>query len=295
MVAAYRDEDVECGSGKDANDENFPVGSFLIRADLRPHIAKFYAFARAADDIADSGQLTPGDKLKRLNAYEDVLSGTATGLSKPEALRTSLLETKISLEHGINLLAAFKQDAQKQRYHSLEDLLAYCRLSANPVGRYLLDLHGESPELYPASDALCTSLQILNHFQDCGEDRKALDRAYIPLDWLREEGETLDALDRQVLSPGFRRVMDRLLDVCDRLNTDGEALEGKLESRRLAAESGVITRLAKRLSARLRAGDPLANRIALSKADFAAAAWGGAIAGLVRPYFRPRARKKVAV
>ena len=288
MTVKYRDQDIEMNSGKGAEDENFPVGSFLIRSDLRPYIADFYAFARAADDIADSGELDAEDKIRRLEAFEAVLTGQAEGLSKAEKLRKSLKDIGVPLKHGTDLLAAFKQDARKQRYASMEDLLGYCALSANPVGRFLLDLHGEDPALYPASDALCSSLQILNHLQDCGEDREALDRVYIPTDWLTEEGETLAVVDEAKLSPGFRKVMDRMLAVCDTLNQRAEALENRLQSRRLAAESGVILRLAKRLSVRLAKHDPLATRVALSKFDFARAGCAGLFAGLL-----PRVPRKV--
>ncbi len=283
MRPTYRDDEIEASSGKGSDDENFPVGSFLIRPPLRPHIATYYAFARAADDIADAGHLSPEEKKRRLDAYGAVLAGDADGLTRPEALRRSMAETNVPAEHGLDLLRAFKQDADMLRYRTLDDLLAYCRLSANPVGRYLLDLHGEDRTLWPASDALCTSLQILNHLQDCGEDRRELDRVYIPLDWLEGEGDTIEAVDRNRLSPAFRTVMDRMLDVCDDLNATAERLVSGLKSRRLAAESAVIVNLAKRLSARLRRGDPLAMRVALSKADFALAGVSGAWSGLIAP------------
>ncbi len=278
-MTSYRDAEIEASSGKGARDENFPVGSFLIRPPLRPHVAAYYAFARAADDIADAGHLAPEEKKRRLNAFEEVLLGQADGLTKPTALRRSLLQTGVSTDRGVDLLRAFRQDADLLRYRTLDELLGYCRLSADPVGRFLLDLHGEDPALYPASDALCTSLQILNHLQDCGDDRRTLDRVYIPLDWLDEEGDSLEAVDRAALSPAFRRVMDRLLDVCDALNATAAGLVGGLRSRRLAAESAVIINLARRLSARLRRGDPLATRVALSKGDFALAGVAGAWSG----------------
>lgn len=278
-MTTYRDADIEASSGKGAEDENFPVGSFLIRPPLRPHVAAYYAFARAADDIADAGHLEPEEKKRRLNAFEEVLLGRADGLTKPAALRRSLAETGVTADRGVDILRAFRQDADLLRYRTLDELLGYCRLSADPVGRFLLDLHGEDPALYPASDALCTSLQILNHLQDCGDDRRNLDRVYIPLDWLADEGDSLEAVDRNALSPAFRRVMDRLLDVCDDLNVKAAGLVGGLRSRRLAAESAVIINLARRLSARLRRGDPLATRVALSKGDFALSGIAGAWAG----------------
>ncbi|MEO0983155.1 MAG: squalene synthase HpnC [Pseudomonadota bacterium] len=283
MTVHYRDEEIEASSGKGSDDENFPVGSFLIRPPLRPHIATFYAFARAADDIVDAGHLSAEDKIRRLTAYEDVLLGRAEGLTRPTRLRESLVETKVTPDHAFHLLQAFKRDANCLRYRTMDDLMGYCRLSADPVGRYLLDLHGEDRALWPASDGLCSALQILNHLQDCGEDRRELDRVYIPLDWLEEEGDTIEAVDRDALSPAFRRVMDRMLGVCDDLTARAEGLVSGLKSRRLAAESAVILKLARRLTARLRKGDPLATRVALTKTDFAMAGVAGAWSGLVAP------------
>lgn len=269
---------VETPSGKGAADENFPVGSWLLPAALRPHVAVYYAFARAIDDIADNPALAPDDKVARLSAFEAALRDPAAdrpGLEKATRLRLSLAETGVSPLRGSDLIAAFKQDAVKQRYADWGDLLGYCRLSANPVGRYLLDLHGEDPAGYGASDALCTALQILNHLQDCQDDYHNLDRVYLPHDWLAAEGLDVTVLDEPASPPAFRRLLDRCLDGVDRLLEEAESLPGRLRSPRLAMESAVIVRLARRLAARLRAGDPLAGRVALSRADFALCGIGG--------------------
>ncbi|MEO1043748.1 MAG: squalene synthase HpnC [Pseudomonadota bacterium] len=284
MAEIYSDDAIEAGSGKGAGDENFPVGSFLIAPPLRPHVAAYYDFARAADDIGDHEGLSADEKLYRLDAFRQVLKGDATGLSKPEQLRAALLETDIPIERGADLLDAFGQDAVKSRYATLDELFGYCRLSANPVGQFLLDLHGEDRALFPASDALCTSLQILNHLQDCGDDLREINRSYLPQAWLNEEGAAVEDVLKEASTPGLRRVIDRLLDVCHELNGQAEELVSGLKSRRLAAESAVIVKLAKRLHDRLRAGDPLAERVALSKTDFLAA---GAV-GLWQSAFPPK-------
>ncbi|MEM6912687.1 MAG: squalene synthase HpnC [Pseudomonadota bacterium] len=284
MAEIYSDDAIEAGSGKGAGDENFPVGSFLIAPPLRPHVAAYYDFARAADDIGDHEELRAEEKLRRLDAFRQVLRGEATGLSKPEQLRAALLETAVPVERGTDLLDAFSQDAVKSRYASLDELIGYCRMSANPVGQFLLDLHGEDRALFPASDALCTSLQILNHLQDCGDDLREIDRNYLPQAWLDEEGAAVEDVLQDTASPGLRRVIDRLLDVCCELNGQAEELVSGLKSRRLAAESAVIVKLAKRLHDRLRVGDPLAERVALSKTDFIAA---GAV-GLWQSAFPPK-------
>ena len=274
----------ETPSGKGANDENFPVGSFLLPKRLRPHVATYYAFARAIDDIADNGDLASEEKIRRLTAFDDVLKGTVAatdGYEKAAALRASLLETDVSTKHGSDLVAAFVQDSQKNRYANWDELLGYCELSANPVGRYLLDLHGEDPKAYKYSDALCTVLQIVNHLQDCGDDKRELDRVYVLEDWLREEGGDVSDIDGQSMSPALRRVTDRMLDGCDVLMIDARQLPASLTSKSLAMESAVIVRLADRLIALLRKGDPLATRVALTKVDFASAGIRGAVSGFL--------------
>lgn len=278
-------EAVETPSGKGAGDENFPVGSFLLRRRLRPHVAKFYAFARAIDDIADNSALRADDKLRRLDAMEDALYGRLPGrpgLEKAHAIRESCIETGVPLDHCRDLIAAFKQDAIKLRYADWNELIGYCNLSAAPVGRYLLDLHGEARDAWPASDALCNALQVLNHLQDCKEDYRELDRVYLPQDWLSAERETIESLERSASSPGMRRVIDRCLDATDMLIVTARTLPHHLKSRGLAMESAVIVRLAARLSTLLKRGDPIAGRVALTKSDFVRCGIGGAIAGAMR-------------
>lgn len=272
----------ETPSGKGAGDENFPVGSFLLPKRLRPHVATFYAFARAIDDIADNGALSPDDKIARLKAFDAALRGEAPeapGFEKAHALRKSMAETRVTTKYGSDLIAAFVQDAVKLRYKTWEELLGYCELSANPVGRYLLDLHGEDKAAYKYSDALCTVLQIVNHLQDCGDDKRELDRVYIIGGWLAEEGGAIDDIDRKAAAPALRKVIDRMLDGCETLMVDAKKLPAALNSKSLAMESAVIVNLAARLITLLRKGDPLATRVALTKIDFASAGIRGAISG----------------
>ena len=268
----------EIPSGKGAGDENFPVASLLIRRDFRPHIRAYYAFARAIDDIADSPSLTPAEKLARLDAFEGALTGPAPpppGYGKAVALRESLAATGVPARHATDLVAAFRQDAAQSRYADWDSLMGYCALSANPVGRYLLALHGEGEAALAASDALCSALQVLNHLQDCGDDYRSLGRVYLPLDWMQAEGAAAEDLDAGALSPGLRRVLDRMLDRCDRLIGQAVPMGRLIGDRRLAAEAAVIVNLARRLSTRLRRQDPLATRVSLSKLDAVAALGGG--------------------
>ncbi len=277
----------ETPSGKGAGDENFPVGSAFIAPLLRPCVAAFYAFARAADDVADNPRLSPDDKLRRLDMFEAGLGGDGPPVA--QRLAVALAARGVTDRHARDLLAAFRQDAVVNRYADWDALMGYCALSAHPVGRFLLDLHGEDRAIWPASDALCAALQVLNHLQDLGPDRAALDRVYLPLDWLAAEGVGVKALDAPQSTPALRRVIDRALDGCDRLIARASALPPALRSRRLAAESGAIVAIAGRLSARLRHGDPLAARIKPGKLDFARGAFAGLIAAATprTPVLRP--------
>ncbi len=176
------------------------------------------------------------------------------------------------------MLHAFRLDAVKLRYRDWDDLMGYCRYSAAPVGRQLLDLHGESQATWPPSDALCAALQVLNHLQDCAVDYRALDRVYLPNADLEAAGCTVDALRAPAASPSLRRVIDSLLDSTEALIVAARDLPPRVAARGLRWESAVIVALAARLTRRLRRGDPLAMRVKLGKNDFAAAFLTGILA-----------------
>lgn len=280
-MAAGNTAPIETPSGKGAKDENFPVASRLLAARYRPHVAAFYDFARAADDIADTPDLDPGEKIRRLDAFEAALDASSD-IPKAAALARSLAATGVADRHARDLLEAFRQDARKSRYGSLSELHGYCALSASPVGRFLLDLHGEDAALYRYSDPLCDALQILNHLQDLGDDYRNLDRIYLPVDLMTAHGATETDLGAGCASDGMRAVIDACLDDCDRMIAAAAPLSRHLWNRRLAANSAVILRLAARLSRRLRRNDPLATRVSLGKADFLIAGVSGIVAGLAR-------------
>jgi hydroxysqualene synthase len=261
-------QNVETWSGKDRHDENFPVGSVLIARKYRDPIHRFYSFARNADDIADSPILAPQDKLARLDIMENVLLGRShTGSPSASALRTSLAETGITSQHATDLLIAFRQDATKLRYATIDELYNYCHYSAVPVGRYVLDLHGEDHDCYSPSDALCLSLQILNHMQDCAKDLADLDRCYLPQALLDHFGASVADLRLPAETPALRRVFITLLDRVDRMNHAASELPEIVRNRRLRIETGIIHGLAKRLARRLAQNDPLAGRVKLKKID----------------------------
>jgi farnesyl-diphosphate farnesyltransferase len=260
--------DVEAWSGKDRGDENFPVGSVLVSAKLRPHIHAFYAFARNADDIADSPVLTAGDKVARLDVMEAVLLGRRdAGSPSALRLRASLAETGVTPVHSTELLVAFRRDATKLRYASWDELLDYCRYSAMPVGRHVLDLHGEDRVTWQGADALCAALQVLNHVQDARKDLAGLDRCYLPADLLARHAAGVEDLRAPALSPGLRAVFDALLDQCDALNRVAHDLPRRTRDRRLRLETALTLGLSRRLAVRLRRGDAVARRVKLTKSD----------------------------
>lgn len=266
-------------TARTATTENFPVGSRLLPAVLRPAVAAYYRVARAADEIADDPHLAPEEKLHRLDAIDTTLDGRADTDPAARALREIFTERGLTIAHARHLLQAFKADAANRRCRSWSDLLAYCRFSAAPVGRFLLELHGEGRTAWPTADALCAALQILNHLQDCQDDWRRLQRLYIPEDWLREAGLAPDVLLEPAAGPALRRVLDRVLDGVDLLNLTAATLPRQIAHRRLRMEATAISFISRRLARRLRRRDPLAHRVGVSPLDKAVALVWGAVRG----------------
>lgn len=277
-------------SRKGMKDENFPVGSILIAPVLRPAVHAYYRFARVADDMVDNASLSAEEKITRLEALRDVLEGRRAGIDRADVqsaviLRERLLERGLPLEVASDLITAFSLDARKNRYENWSELVHYCRYSANPVGRFLLLLHGEGAQTFAPSDSLCTALQILNHLQDMGSDLKLLDRCYLPLPWLAEVGIGIEDLRLARCRPGVRLVIDRILAHVDALNEQAGPLIPLIRNRRMRLEAAVIWDLCCRLTERLYQQDPLAERVVLSKADIARATMT-ASRYMFRPLFR---------
>jgi squalene synthase HpnD/squalene synthase HpnC len=257
---------------KDAAGENFPVGSWLLPKPLRRHVAAYYHFARTADDIADSPTLSREEKVAGLAAMDVALD--RGGDDRVDPICASIAETGVGLAECRDLLVAFNRDARNQSCDSWEDLIDYCRHSAHPVGRYLLLIHGESPDTLVPGDALCAAFQILNHLQDCGDDWRNLQRIYIPRRWIDAAGGEGAFFDHA--AAGLRRpILDRCLDGTDRLIELASLLPGRLKSRGLKAEVTVMLSLLKALAERLRGGDPLQARVKLTRGDFAWALLSG--------------------
>lgn len=256
------------------------MASRLLARDKRQIVMTYYAFARAADDVADAPGIPADRKLDRLDAFELSLLEGKGAIETAIKLREMLLERDLSPGLAGQLLTAFRQDAKGVAIATWDDLLDYCRSSANPVGRFLLALHGEKPTLHPMSDALCSGLQILNHLQDCKADRQLLGRCYMPGTWMTQEGSGPHELEAESSTPALRRVLDRCLEETETLLAASAPLASHIEDRRLAFQAGATQALAGKLLSRLRKGDPLARPIKLSRFDFLAAALSGLCAAL---------------
>ncbi len=269
-------------SGKDEGAENFPVASFLLKPEHRAPIMAFYRFARTADDVSDHPTTPPDEKLAHLAAMRATLAGEADVDAPSRELRDLLARLGLqgSAQHGLDLLEAFRRDVTKLRYASWDDLLDYCRWSAMPVGRFVLDVHGEDPAATrPASDALCAALQVINHLQDCGKDRRMLDRVYIPEPELAAAGLDAGALDAPRASPALRAVIASLAERTGGLLDVSRPFASRLKDGRLALEVAVIQRFAEDLVRRLRTRDPLSERVHHTRPEMAALA---ALAGIDR-------------
>ncbi|HEY2482873.1 MAG TPA: squalene synthase HpnC [Caulobacteraceae bacterium] len=251
----------ELASGKGHRDENFPVASFLIARRHRAAIMAFYKVARMADDIADNPTAAPREKDARLAAIEASLTGASDEIEVAAALREIMASRAIPARHILDLLEAFRRDVRKIRYESWAELMDYCRYSAAPVGRYVLAVHGQSPATWPASDALCSALQVINHLQDCAQDFQTLNRVYLPLDSLSAAGVDVTALCASRASPALAGVIADLSRRCQALLATAQPLAGAVRDTRLRLEIGVIRALAVDLAHRLTMRDPLSERV----------------------------------
>jgi hydroxysqualene synthase len=257
---------------KTSRGENFPVASALISPRHRETILAFYRFARASDDIADHSSLPEDEKLARLQRMEDTLLGKSDSAADAMPLRAALAKRSLSPRHAQDLLTAFRMDVTKRRYRDWDDLMNYCSYSAMPVGRFVLDVHDESRATWPASDALCAALQVINHLQDCAKDYRNIDRVYIPQDALDAHGLTVEALKADKASPQLLDCIRGLADRTSALLSDSKPFSSQIRDLRLSIEVAVIQRLAEKLVGMLKTRDPLSERVHLNKAEAAATA-----------------------
>jgi len=242
LASAY----LACTRLAEAHYENFPVASWMLPRPMRPHIAAIYAFARVADDLADEGDVAPDERLHRLDAWGERLrrsvtapvgSRAATGVDvppvsggqlDPEALFLALSNTirvcQLPVRLFEDLLSAFKQDVRTHRYESWDELLDYCRRSANPVGRLVLRVAGhDDPGLDRTADCLCTALQLTNFWQDLERDHAA-GRIYVPVEDRAAFGALEADLLEHRLTPAWRATLGRVVVRTRELFDQGRAV-----------------------------------------------------------------------
>jgi squalene synthase HpnC len=254
-------------SGKTHRDENFPVASWIIHPRHRALILAFYNFVRTADDIADHADLAADEKLRILDLFEAELLGK--GDTQPEAvkLRHALAERAMPPRHALDVLIAFRMDVTKLRYENWDEVMHYCRYSAMPVGRFMLDVHGESTSTWAASDALCAGLQVNNHLQDCGKDFHNLNRVYLPRDALAAAGASVEELGAEKSSPQLLQCLHALAVRTEALLDESKSLAPDVKDFRLGIEISVIQAFADRIVSMLQVRDPLSERVHLSKLE----------------------------
>jgi squalene synthase HpnC len=260
----------ELRSGKTHRDENFPVASWIIHPRHRALILAFYNFVRTADDIADHATLAADEKLRYLDLLEAELLGNGDSQKEAVNLRRALAERSMSPRHAQDVLVAFRMDVNKLRYENWDEVIHYCRYSAMPVGRFMLDVHGESTSTWAASDALCAGLQINNHLQDCGKDFHNLNRVYLPRDALATSGATVEMLGEAASPPAMLQCLQGLAARNERLLEESKSLSAEVRDFRLALEISVIQAYADRIVRMLKVRDPLRERVHLSPLELLA-------------------------
>src|SRR4051794_39677424 len=272
----------ELRSGKTHRDENFPVASWIIHPRHRALILAFYNFVRTADDIADHATLAAAEKLAYLDALEAGLLGQND--TQPEALdlRRALAERAMPPRHALDVLIAFRMDVTKLRYENWDEVIHYCRYSAMPVGRFMLDVHGESTNTWAASDALCAGLQINNHLQDCGKDYRNLDRVYLPRDALAAAGASVEQLGGNRAPPPLLQCLQKLAGRTEALLDESKSLGAEVKDLRLGLEISVIQSFADKIVRLLKVRDPLSETVHLGAAEVLLHSIGGLAGEMMR-------------
>lgn len=267
----------ELRSGKGDRDENFPVASWIIHPRHRALILAYYNFVRTADDIADHPTLPADDKLRYLDLFEAELLGKGDTQAEAVALRRALTEQGMAPRHALDVLIAFRMDVTKLRYENWDEVIHYCRYSAMPVGRFMLDVHGESTSTWAASDALCAGLQINNHLQDCGKDFRELNRVYLPRDALAASGASVEQLGLAQSPPAMLACLQGLAVRNEALLNEGRSLGAEIRDFRLGVDVSVIQAYADRIVRLLKVRDPLRERVHLNKFELLTFSLAGVI------------------
>ncbi|MCA1400999.1 squalene synthase HpnC [Bradyrhizobium sp. BRP56] len=281
-------------SGKTHRDENFPVASWIIHPRHRALILAFYNFVRTADDIADHATLPAEEKLRYLDLMEAELLGNGDTQRESVNLRRAFAERGMPPRHALDVLVAFRLDVTKLRYENWDDVIDYCRYSAMPVGRFMLDVHGEDTSTWAASDALCAGLQINNHLQDCGKDYRNLNRVYLPRDALAAAGATVEMLGEAKSQPALLKCLQALAVRTEALLDQSKSLAAEVKDFRLGLEISVIQAFADKIVNMLKVRDPLSERVHLSPLELLLQSLGGVAGETARRATGRRAVSKSA-
>ncbi|WP_343651174.1 squalene synthase HpnC [Herbaspirillum sp.] len=260
--------------------ENFPVASLLLPAHLRPAVGAIYAFARSADDIADEGDAEPAQRLAALQAYEAQLDLIAAGsrCTTPifQRLQQTIADHALPLQPLRDLLSAFRQDVVTTRYARYEDLLDYCRRSANPVGTLMLHLYGAATkENLRDSDAICSALQLINFWQDVAIDWEK-GRIYLPLEDLARFGVSPQDIADGCSAPRWQQLMQFEIMRARDLMLSGAPLARRLPGR-IGLELRMVVQGGLRILERIEhvQGDVFRQRPRLGKRDWLIVGWRG--------------------
>jgi squalene synthase HpnC len=214
--------------------ENFPVASFLVKKELRKHIAVIYWFARTADDIADEGNVTEAERIIKLNDFEERLQDTLAGHFENDfdaALYHTITGKKLTHQLFFDLISAFRQDITKKRYNNYEELLDYCSRSANPVGRLILELHDiRDSKAFSYSDNICTALQLTNFYQDVSVDIEK-GRIYIALDEMSRYKVSEKLFENKEINQYIKSLMQFNVERVSKMFSEGKNLLDYLNGR----------------------------------------------------------------
>ena len=272
----------ELRSGKTHRDENFPVASWIIHPRHRALILSFYNFVRTADDIADHATLAADQKLAYLDLLEAELLGNGDTQKEAVSLRNALADRAMAPRHALDVLIAFRMDVTKLRYENWDEVIHYCRYSAMPVGRFMLDVHGESTSTWAASDALCAGLQINNHLQDCDKDYRDLNRVYLPRDALAAAGASVEMLGGTKSPPALLKCLQALAVRTGTLLDESRSLGAQVKDFRLGVEIAVIQAFADKIVGMLKTRDPLSERVHLGPLELLGQSISGIAGEMIR-------------
>ena len=252
--------------------ENFPVASILLPTNLRKPISAIYSFARTADDLADEGTMDTESRFSELDLYlkkfESMLAGEITDDPVFTALAHTISEHQLQPSLFTDLLDAFKQDITKKRYKDFAEVMDYCRRSANPVGRLLIQLvNKDTPTNQQLSDSVCTALQLINFYQDIGQDYDENNRIYLAEDEMLKAGIDENHLAQRITDTDFRAFMTKQIDRADNMLISGYPLCRQIGGR-LGMELRATIHGAHMIANKMRYNHDLFTRPRLTKTDW---------------------------